>query len=112
MPLKNAPEHRPIADSSRLTATWRNRESAAKQVISGVIQPSGKLATSEIPHAAAVSATFAATGFSASMLCSLCGRNATAGRRLHRASTDNRQADRQLSTERLREPLGGECSVS
>src|SRR4029077_19585043 len=50
-----------MADSSRLTATWRNRASAAKRAISGVIQPSGRLATSVMPHAAAASATHSAT---------------------------------------------------
>src|SRR4029077_5661306 len=60
-PLRKAPEHSPMADSSRLTATWRNRASAAKRAISGVIQPSGRLATSVMPHAAAASATRSAT---------------------------------------------------
>src|SRR3981081_3704495 len=45
MPPKKAPEQRPIADSSRLTATWRKRASRSNCVISGVIQPSGRLAT-------------------------------------------------------------------
>src|ERR1700757_4602233 len=61
MPLKKAPEHRPIADSSRLTGTWRKRESTANCRISGVIQPSGRLATSEMPHSAAASAMWTAT---------------------------------------------------
>src|ERR1700730_5779326 len=61
MPLKNAPEHRPIADSSRLTCTWRKRESTANCRINGVVQPAGRLATSEVPHAAAASAIWTAT---------------------------------------------------
>src|SRR5437016_1490444 len=61
MPLKKAPEHRPIADSSRLTATWRKRASPPYCVISRVIQPSGKLATSEMPHSALTSTMCSAT---------------------------------------------------
>src|SRR5580692_9897190 len=60
-PLRKAPEQSPIADSSRLTATCRNRASLAKRAISGVIQPSGRLAMSVMPHAAAASATRSAT---------------------------------------------------
>src|SRR5271163_3786573 len=68
-PLRNAPEHRPIADSSRLTATWRNRWSVANCEISGVIQPSGRLATSVTPHAAVASAMRFATASASLCLC-------------------------------------------
>src|SRR5215831_125881 len=61
IPLRNAPEQSPIADSSRLTDTCRKRASPAKRVISAVIQPSGRLATSEMPQPAAASAMRPAT---------------------------------------------------
>src|SRR6478736_20772 len=61
MPLKNAPEHSPIADSSRLTETCRKRASLAYCVMRLVIQPSGRLATSEMPQSADVSAMRLAT---------------------------------------------------
>src|SRR6266540_3634455 len=60
-PLMNAPEHSPIADSSRLTDTWRKRASPAYCVMSWVIQPSGRLATSEMPHSAVASTICRAT---------------------------------------------------
>ena len=61
LPPKNAPEHSPIADSSRLTGMWSNRASASNSSISAAIQPSGRLATSSIPDCAACSAMAAAT---------------------------------------------------
>src|SRR5215468_8179619 len=61
IPLRKAPEQSPIADSSRLTDTCRKRASPAKRVISAVIQPSGRLATSEMPQPAATSAMRPAT---------------------------------------------------
>ena len=61
VPLRNAPEQSPIADSSRLTATCRKRASLAKRVMSFVIQPSGRVATSEMPQPAATSAMRSAT---------------------------------------------------
>ena len=61
-----------------VTATWRKRSSAAKRVIRGVIQPSGRLATSEMPHPAAASTMRAATGLSAS-ISRFPGRSLPAG---------------------------------
>src|SRR5712691_1169853 len=75
-PLKNAPEHSPIADSSRLTATWRNRASSAYCVMSRVIQPSGRLATSEIPQSALTSTIRFATLSAAPAMPALFGNAA------------------------------------
>src|ERR1700730_2123174 len=72
MPLKKAPEHSPMADSSRLTATWRNRVSASNRAMREVIQPSGRLATSEMPQLAAVSAMAAATASRLACLSLAC----------------------------------------
>ena len=60
LPPKNAPEHSPTADSSRLTGMWSKRVSASNSSISAAIQPSGRLATSSMPHPAASSAMAAA----------------------------------------------------
>src|SRR5258706_13346575 len=51
-----APAHKPIADSSRLTGTWRKRASPSRWVMSSLIQLSGRLATSFTPHSASSSA--------------------------------------------------------
>src|SRR5580692_4228657 len=56
-----APEHSPIADSSRLTGTWVKRSSCAMVLITSISQLSGRLATSLTPHDASSSAMRAAT---------------------------------------------------
>src|SRR6266850_821826 len=55
-PPMYAPAHKPIADSSRLTGTWRKRASPSRWVMSPLIQLSGRLATSFTPHSASSSA--------------------------------------------------------
>src|SRR5580692_3458332 len=56
-----APEHSPIADSSRLTGTWVKRSSCSMVLIRSISQLSGRLATSFTPHDASSSAMRAAT---------------------------------------------------
>src|SRR6266850_7005480 len=55
-PPMYAPAHKPIADSSRLTGTWRKRASPSRWVMSSLIQLSGRLATSFTPQPASSSA--------------------------------------------------------
>src|SRR5271155_1588205 len=64
-PVKNAPEHKPTALSSRFTATCRKRLSASKWQIIGAIQLSGKLATRSAPASLRISATRRATSVAA-----------------------------------------------
>src|SRR4051794_37087504 len=61
VPLKNAPEHRPIADSSRFTGTCRKRSSRSTPSIKSAIQVSGRLVTSVMRHFASSSRMRAVT---------------------------------------------------